>query len=481
MTIKKFIAGLLALATLFGCSNGKNSTLVLHSEADLAGLRVGCSAGSYYEQHLSPREDIDLFIINTEADGMQALMQDKVDVFVTDEVMLTPESMRMYGVQKALRGEESFDVAVAVRKGNTRLLEQLNAFIAQPFVPDLVKNWIEGASVKLPPIPEVPGNATPLLCSVCVNLEPISYVGEGGEWTGLDPELARRFAASLGRPLEIHFQEISAAMIALETGQVDMIVSCLFVTEERKKSVDFSIPYYHCHPGYFVKDKDSTHRISFSERLHMNLVTENRWKLITDGLWKTLEITLFSILLGTLLGCFICGAKRSRRKWLHNLADLYCGFIEGIPTLVLLLLMFYVVFANLGVNATMVAIVTFSCTFAASAGSIFDTAISTVPLGQTEAGLSLGFTHFKTFTGIVLPQATQKGLPLYIGACVALLKDTSIVGYIAIQDLTRASDLVRSRTFDAFIPLGIVTISYFVLAWLIRFLLNLALRKKQHD
>ena len=481
MTIKKFIAGLLALATLFGCSGGKNSTLVLHSEADLAGLRVGCSAGSYYEQHLSPREDIDLFIINTEADGMQALMQDKVDVFVTDEVMLTPESMRMYGVKKALRGEENFDVAFAVKKGNKELLDQLNAFIAQPIVPALVQNWTEGASNTLPPIPEVPQDATPLRCALCVNLEPISYAGEGGRWTGLDPELVRRFAASLGRPLEIHFQELSAAMIGLETGQVDIIACCLFVTEERKKSVDFSDPYYHCHPGFFVKDKSSTFRMSFSERLHMNLIKERRWELITDGLWKTLEITLFSILLGTLLGGFICAAKRSRRKLLQNLADLYCGFIEGIPTLVLLLLMFYVVFANLGVNATMVAIVTFSCTFAASAGSIFDTAISTVPLGQTEAGLSLGFTHFKTFTGIVLPQALQKGLPLYIGACVSMLKETSIVGYIAIQDLTRASDLVRSRTFDAFIPLGIVTISYFVIAWLIRSLLNLALRKKQHD
>ncbi len=200
--MKNVFAGLMALVTLLSCEQKKDETLVLYSEADFAGLRVGCSAGSYYEQHLSPREDIDLFIINTEADGMQALMQDKVDVFVTDEVMLTPESMRMYGVKKALRGEESFDVAVAVRKGNTQLLEQLNAFIAQPYIPDLVNKWTEGASVKLPPIPEVPGNATPLLCSVCVNLEPISYVGEGGEWTGLDPELARRFAASLGRPLE---------------------------------------------------------------------------------------------------------------------------------------------------------------------------------------------------------------------------------------------------------------------------------------
>ena len=140
--------------------------------------------------------------------------------------------------------------------------------------------------------------------------------------------------------------------------------------------------------------------------------------------------------------------------------------------------MFYVVLAETPLSATAVAVVTFSLCFASSAGNIFDTAISSVPKGQTEAGLSLGFTPLKTFNGIVFPQALRKGLPLFAGECVSLLKNTSIVGYIAIQDLTRASDLIRSRTFDAVIPLLIVTILYFILAWIIRKLLNLCLPKK---
>ena len=140
--------------------------------------------------------------------------------------------------------------------------------------------------------------------------------------------------------------------------------------------------------------------------------------------------------------------------------------------------MFYVVFAGSGLSGSLVAIVTFALCFASSAGSIFDTSISSVPRGQTEAGLSLGFTPLKTFAGIVFPQAMKKGLPLYAGECVSLLKNTSIVGYIAVQDLTRASDLIRSRTFDALIPLIVVTVLYFVLAWLIRRLLTLFLRKK---
>ena len=140
--------------------------------------------------------------------------------------------------------------------------------------------------------------------------------------------------------------------------------------------------------------------------------------------------------------------------------------------------MFYVILAHTGVNATLVAILTFALFFSWSAGSLFDSAISSVPRGQTEAGLSLGFTPMKTFLGIVFPQALQRGLPHYAGACVELLKGTSIVGYIAIQDLTRASDLIRSRTFDALVPLLVVTLLYFVLAWIIRFLLTLSLKKK---
>ena len=160
------------------------------------------------------------------------------------------------------------------------------------------------------------------------------------------------------------------------------------------------------------------------------------------------------------------------------MADLYGDFINGIPTLVLLLILFYVVFANSGMSASLVAIVAFAMCFASSAGNIFDTSISSVPQGQTEAGLSLGFTPFKTFMGIVFPQALRKGLPLYTGECISLLKNTSIVGYIAIADLTRASDLIRSRTFDALIPLLVITIIYFILAWLIRKTLSLCLLRK---
>lgn len=484
MHLKRYILTLLAVLPLFAaCSGGEAETIELKSEADLSGLTLSTSAGNYFDTKYSGREDITLFRVNSETDGIQAVKQGIADVHVTDEVAFSGGARERLGIKLAFLGEEAFDVAFAIRKGDKALQEEMNRFIelsrADGSLDAVISHWMNGTPA--PPMP-VPGDRAagkaPLRCVTAGNMEPICFIGEGGQWKGMDADILNRFAVWSGRDFQMHFQDLGSAVIALRTGQCDVVNACLYVTEERKKSVDFTASYYSCRPGYFVVDKGKREGMSLGERLRMNLVKEGRWKLIADGLLETLRITLFAILLGTLLGMGVCAMLRSRRAWVRKSAVLYGAFIQGIPTLVLLLIMFYVVFANAGLSGTLVAIITFALCFAWSSGSIFDTSVSSVPAGQTEAGLSLGFTPFRTFTGIVLPQALKKGIPLYAGECVSLLKGTSIVGYIAIMDLTRASDLIRSRTFDAFIPLLIITAAYFIIARLIRILLNLLLPKK---
>ena len=476
------LAGVVMISGIAGCAPKDAGTVDLKSEEDLPGLTVSTSAGNYFDTKYSGRKDISLFLVNSEADGIQAVRQGIADVHVTDEVAFSQSARERLGIKLAFRGEEHFDVAFAARKGNKELVEQMNRFIeasrADGSLDAVISHWLNGTPAPAMPAPAENTNQDPLRCVTAINMEPVCFLGEGGEWMGMDADILRRFAAWSGRRFQMNFQDLGSAIIAMNTGQCDVVSACLYITEERLKSVDFTIPYYKCRPGYFVLDRGNSPGMSIGERLRMNLVTEGRWKLIVDGLWETLKITLLSILLGTLLGMGVCAMLRSRRSWVRKAAGIYGAFIQGIPTLVLLLIMFYVVFANAGLSGTFVAIVTFALCFAWSSGSIFDSAISSVPAGQTEAGLSLGFTPLRTFTGIVFPQALKNGLPLYAGECVALLKSTSIVGYIAIMDLTRASDLIRSRTFDAFIPLLIVTVAYFVLAWLLRLLLNLFLSKK---
>ena len=217
----------------------------------------------------------------------------------------------------------------------------------------------------------------------------------------------------------------------------------------------------------------------FKKSIRKNLIAEKRWKYITDGLLETIKISLLSILLGSLLGIGLYAMTRSRRKWVRSCAKVYNGFIGGIPQLVLLLILFYVVFAKSGLPSDIVAVIAFAMFFASGASGIYHSSLAAIPHGQTEAGLALGFTRWQTFFHIVLPQAVRRGLPLYKGQCISTLKGTSIVGYIAIQDITRAGDLIRSRTFDAVLPLLVVTVLYFLLVWIIGLLLNLAMPKKK--
>lgn len=473
-----FTIYLLLISIVTACSGRSSSYKEPKSEDELTGLVLACTNGSYYQQKYEKRKDVQLFLTSNEADAVQAVRQGHADMYVSDEVMLPLADLKRLGMKKAFVGEECFDVAFAIRKGNTELTEQLNAFLDTAPLDSIINYWINDGQFIEELTFTIPEGQKPLRCVCGINIAPISYVGEGGRWEGLDVDILRRFAHSIGRTFEMQFMDVGSAIMAINTGKADVFSASLFITEERQKMMDFSRPYYKCHPGYFIVDRSGDAQMSFWERISLNLKTENRWKLIVDGFLETIKITFFSILLGTLLGIGVCACRRSRHRWLRTLADLYGDFINGIPTLVLLLILFYVVFANSGMSASLVAIVAFAMCFASSSGNIFDTSISSVTRGQTEAGLSLGFTPFKTFTGIVFPQALKKGLPLYTGECISLLKNTSIVGYIAIADLTRASDLIRSRTFDALIPLLIVTILYFILAWVIRKTLSLCLLRE---
>ena len=211
---------------------------------------------------------------------------------------------------------------------------------------------------------------------------------------------------------------------------------------------------------------------SLTESFSNNLLAEDRYKMILDGLQVTLLITLCAAILGTLLGGLVCWMRMSRRAWLRQVATVYIDLMRGTPVLVLLMLMYYVVMAPMDATGIVVAIVTFAMNTAAYISEMLRTTIQGIDRGQTEAGLALGFTRRQTFFRIVLPQVVRAVMPVYQGEVVSLLKGTSVVGYIAVADMTRASDLIRSRTFDAFFPLIVTAIIYFLMAWLIGLLLQ---------
>jgi polar amino acid transport system substrate-binding protein len=260
-----------------------------------------------------------------------------------------------------------------------------------------------------------------------------------------------------------------------------MISSSIFITEERKKLIDFSDPYYEEQTRVFALKSNiaafgpSTAATrtktgffaSVATSFRSNIIEERRYLLIWDGLKTTVLISIFSTIFGTLLGAVVCFMRMSRLRIFSGPAKLYISIIRGTPVLVLLMLIFYVVFASVNISPVLVAVVAFGMNFGAYVSEIFRTDIEGVDYGQSEAGIAMGFSRVQTFLYVVLPQTVRRILPVYKGEFISLVKMTSIVGYIAVQDLTKASDIIRSRTFDPFFPLIMVAVLYFVIAWVL--------------
>jgi len=162
----------------------------------------------------------------------------------------------------------------------------------------------------------------------------------------------------------------------------------------------------------------------------------------------------------------------SRSRLLIIPAKVYISLLRGTPVLVILMIIFYVVFASVDIAPEFVAVIAFGLNFAAYVSEMYRSGIEGIDAGQTEAGIAMGFTKVQTFLYIVLPQAVKRILPVYRGEVISMVKMTSIVGYIAVQDLTKASDIIRSRTFDAFFPLIMVAVLYYLIAWLLMVLLG---------
>ncbi len=214
------------------------------------------------------------------------------------------------------------------------------------------------------------------------------------------------------------------------------------------------------------------------EQIYKTLVVDNRWTLFLDGLLMTLMIAGIAVLLGVVIGSFVAIAKvnalnNKRLKWLSVICEIYTTVIRGTPVLVQLLIMYFIIFgAAPSEMAPYVAALAFGINSGAYVSEIVRAGIMAVPRGQMEAGRSLGLTNGMTMRTIILPQAIKNILPALGNEFIVLFKETSIVGYVAIMDLTRAADLIRSRTYMPFVPLIFIALIYLAIVMLITWALR---------
>ena len=305
-------------------------------------------------------------------------------------------------------------------------------------------------------------------------IEPFSYVGEGGRPKGYDVELALLIARELGYHLDVSTIPMDSIFAAVDTGKADF-GGTLTNTPERASVCDFSDAVMPTTISVIVKSKEAASSGGFLEGLassfQKTFIEEDRWKLILSGLGVTILISVCAGLLGLLLGLAIVFARRSGVRWVGKVVDAFQALISRIPIVVILMLLYYVVFGSTNIAGEIVAIIAFTLAFGATAGTTMWTAVKGIDSIQEETGLALGYTRRQVFFKIIFPQARQQFMPQLMGQFISLVKDTAIVGYIAVQDLTRASDLIRARTMDAFFPLVSTAVIYFLfcllLAWVL--------------
>lgn len=222
------------------------------------------------------------------------------------------------------------------------------------------------------------------------------------------------------------------------------------------------------------------------QRFTVNFITDDRWKYIVDGLLVTLQITFFALILGIVLGFLIAIVRAThdqtgKLKILDFFCRMYLTVIRGTPVVVQLLIIYFVIFGSVDINKIVVAVLAFGMNSAAYVAEIFRSGIMSIDKGQMEAGRSLGFNYVQTMVYIIVPQAFKNVLPALGNEFIVLLKETSISGYIALQDLTKGGDIIRSRTYDAFMPLIAVALIYLVMVMIFTKLVSMLERRLRNS
>lgn len=479
---KKFTVILLVCCILLciaaGCSSQKKAEITSFDQLKEPGMKIGVSistpeeamlAEDYPDAEVIPYTELQLGIKDVEngradiyVDGLeyleQAIANGATGVHVLDEV---------YAVDKVAIG-------ISPKTEIPDLEKKINAFIKENkengTLGDIYDRWTVQDKDEMPEI-EMPENPKyHLKVGTTGLLKPFSYY-EGTELTGCDIEIAYRLAAYLDADVTFKTYDWGGVVAAGQTGDVDCIMSNLYVTPERAEAVNFSDPLSETPVGAVVRNADAAGGGAFwssvKESFEKTFIRGSRWKLFVRGIGTTLLITVMAILLGTLLGFAVFMACRNGNRIANAVTRFCVWLVQGMPVVVLLMILYYLIFGRLEISGTLVAIIAFTLIFGASVYSMLKTGVSAVDIGQTEAAYTLGYRDRPAFFKVVLPQALPLIMPVYLEGLTTLLKATAVVGYIAVQDLTKMGDIVRSRTYDAFFPLISVAVFYFILAALL--------------
>ena len=444
------------------------------------GKRIGVAAGTTYDAVTRSRlPDAVISYFNNLADLISSLRSGKIDAFPIDEPIFHIAAEDNPFLDMLPEYLDSFEIAPIFPKTEKgeKLCGQFNEFLRacreSGSLEALQRKWLEGGylTAEMPDVSALSGENGTIRMVMEVQAAPFTFVRNNTE-AGYELELVYRFCEQYGYRLSVQVINFDAILPAVQSGKADMAASMITVTEERAESVLFSDPHYATGTVLAVLKKDAETPGFFAgllDSFERTFLREARWELFLEGVLNTLIITLASVALGTLLGFLAFMACRKGKALPNRITRFATWLVQGMPAVVLLMILYYVVFGSVDVSGIAVAVLAFTLTFGASVLGMLRLGVGAMDRGQTEAALALGYSDRRSFFRVILPQALPLVIPSYKAEIVGLMKATAIVGYIAVPDLTRMGDIVRSRTYEAFFPLIAVTVIYFVMEMLLAF------------
>ena len=484
---RKLTCLLILIFLLSGCSStmGLNTVRkpIVTCIADLEGKTIGVQLGTAEDLAASKIDDATIVEYNSPHDAIQALSQDKLDCVIINEqaaASFVEKDASLRILEEAFGYEEA---AICIAKDNDDLTMKLNEIISEiksdgtlASIMDYYLDDDYNGERYSSPNDTLRNNGT-LTVATNAEFEPYEYI-EHGEYVGIDMDICRVLADKLGMELVIEDMQFASIITAVTSGKADIGVAGMAVTEERAKSVNFTTPLYNS-AKQVILVHDGTYNLSETilDRLYDNFIVDDRYKSLLSGLGVTLLITLFAEIIGLTLGLLIAFIRYTHDK-LHIMhignfiSQLYLLIIRGTPSVIQLLIIYYVIFASANINKVVIATLAFGINSAAYVAEIIRSGWNSIDNGQYEAGRSMGFNYFDTMRLFILPQAFKNIVPTLGNEFIVLLKETAISGYIGIFDLTRAGDYIRSRTYEALLPLVSVALIYLIIVMIMSFVVS---------
>lgn len=445
---------------------------------DLEGRRIGVQIGTtgdiYASDYEGDEAGTSIEKYNKGTDAIQALRIGKIDCVILDEqpsLAYTEKNSELKILEEEFALE---DYAICIDKSNTELKNKINEALAtlteNGTLKQIMDNYVGEDSVKgTQPYQkkDVSRENGKLVMATNASFKPYEYY-ENGAIVGLDVDMMKAVCDELGMELHIEDMEFDSIISAVTSGKADVGAAGMTVTEDRLKNVDFTDSYTTAKQVIIVKDPEAAVKAaSLTERLKDNFISDQRYQYIITGFGNTVLITVFAVVIGILLGGIIALIRTSHDRnggldVLNLLCRIYLTVMRGTPAVVQLLIFYYIILVSVDAKI-LVAVIAFGLNSAAYVAEVVRSGIMSVDIGQFEAGRSLGLNYRQTMISIIIPQAFKNILPALCNEFISLLKETSISGYIALVDLTKAGDIIRSNTYDAFMPLIAVALIYLVI------------------